>query len=310
VQPDVKPGKYVYVVCSTQDDHFAEIAAVSILSLRLASAHARVTVLTDRATASLDSPGVAALHNAADDFIAVDCPGSNAIARSRFLKTSMRSLLSGPFLYLDSDTIIMKSPDAVWNIAADIAASPNLGVNGKPYLCADETPETCALLGWRLGSRRYLNAGVIYFADNNAARAVGEQYHSSWLEFQRVVGKPNDQLAFNHAVDLAQPRLVILPCSFNAQITMNPMALRGAVIVHFFTGDFENSLETIAHSAAKRLKRDGIMDTAAIRSAMETGNPWMRVDTYRKALAAGSYSSIGQVAFNRLARRYSGPTRS
>ena len=304
MQPDIKPGKYVYVVCSTGDDHFAEIGAVSIASLRLASPHARITVLTDRETANLDSPGVAAIRNAADDFVGVDCPGKDPIDRSRFLKTGMRGLVSGPFLYLDSDTIIMKSPDAIWNFAGDIAASPNLGINGKPYPCSDETPETCAALRWTLGSRRYLNAGVIYFADNDAARAVGEQYRSSWLEFQRVIGKPNDQLAFNHAVDLAKPRLAILPCTFNAQITMNAMALRGAIIVHFFTGNFEHSLETVAHSTAQRLKRDGTMDTSAIQSAMDSGNPWIRIDSYRKAIAAGRYSSIGRVAFDRLAKKF------
>jgi hypothetical protein len=303
VQPDIKPGKYVYVVCSTGNDHFAEMAAVSITSLRLASPHARITVLTDRATADFVSPGVAALRNTADDFVGVDCPGRNSIDRSRFLKTTMRSLVSGPFLYLDSDTIIMKSPDAIWNISADVAASPNLGVNGKPYLCSHEAPETCAALGWTLGSRRYLNAGVIYFADSHAARAVGEQYRSSWLEFNRVIGKPNDQLAFNHAVNFVEANFAVLPPSYNAQITMNAMALRGAVIVHFFTGSFENSIETVAHSAAKRLKRDGAMDTLAIRSAVDSGIPWTRVDTYRKAVAAGSYSSIGWIALGRLMKR-------
>jgi hypothetical protein len=273
-------------------------------SLRLLSPHARITVLTDRETSNLNSSALAAIRSAADEFIEVDCPGKISIDRSRFLKTGMRSLVSGRFLYLDSDTIIMKSPDAIWNTDCDIAASPNLGVNGKPYLCSDETPETCAVLGWALRSRSYLNAGVMYFADSKAARAVGEQYRSSWLEFQRVIGKPNDQLAFNHAVDLAQPRLVILPCSFNAQITMNAMALRGAVIVHFFTGNFENSLETVAHKTAKRLKDEGIMDTDAIRSAMASGNPWTQIDSYRKAIAAGRYSSIGRVTFDRLAKRF------
>lgn len=308
MQPEIKPGKYVYVVCATDDDYFAEIAAVSIASLRLVSSHARITVLTDRKTSTGKSPGVAAIRNAVDDFSVVECPGETSIERSRFLKTGMRDLVSGQFLYLDSDTIMMKSPDTIWSIDCDIAASPNLGVNGKPYLCSDESPETCATLGWILGSRRYLNAGVIFFADTEAARMVGEHYRSSWQEFRRVIGKPSDQLAFNHAVDLAEPRLVILPCAFNAQITMNAMALRGAVIVHFFTGNFENSLETVAHSAAKRLKRDATMDTSAIRSAMDSGNPWTRVDTYRKAVAAGSYSSIGRVAFDRLAKKLSLPT--
>jgi hypothetical protein len=216
----------------------------------------------------------------------------------------MRSLVAGRFLYLDSDTIIMRSLDAIWKIDCDIAASPNLGVHGKPYFCSEESPDACAALGWDLGSRRYLNAGVIYFADNEAARAVAEQYRLSWLEFQRVVGKPSDQLAFNRAVSIVDPRLVILPYSYNAQITMNAMALRGAIVVHFFTGNFENSRETVAHQAAQRLKSDGVLDTAAIRSAVASGNPWTQIDSYRKAVAASRYGTLAKVALGRLMRRY------
>ena len=125
----------------------------------------------------------------------------------------------------------------------------------------------------------------------------------SWLEFKRVMGKPNDQLAFNYAVDAAEARLTILPCSYNAQIAMNVMTLRGAISVHFFTGSFENSLETISHTTAKRLKSDGIMDTSAIQSPILSGNPWTRIDSYRKAVAASCYFSIGRVAFETLAKR-------
>jgi lipopolysaccharide biosynthesis glycosyltransferase len=304
VQPDVKPGKYVYVVCSTRDDHFAEIAAVSIASLRLHSPHARVTVLMDRQTAKLDSPGVAAIRSNADHVVSVDCPGRTSIDRSRFLKTGIRSLVSGRFLYLDGDTIIMKSVDAIWKIDGDVAACPNLGIAGKPYFCQDEMPETSATLGWTLGSRRYLNSGVIYFADSQAALSVGEKYRTSWLEFNRVTGKPNDQLAFNHALDLVEANVAVLPLAYNAQITMNAMALRGAIIVHFFTGNFENSLETVAHQAAQRLKRDGILDTIAIQSAVASGNPWTQIDSYRKAIAAGHYGTLGKVALGRLMQRY------
>jgi hypothetical protein len=98
-------------------------------------------------------------------------------------------------------------------------------------------------------------------------------------------------------------RLTVLPSAYNAQISMNALALRSAKIVHFFTRDLESSLETIAHTAAKRLKREGILDTSAIRSAVESANPWTRIDSYRKAIAAKSYSYVGRLAFDRLTKR-------
>jgi hypothetical protein len=298
----VKPGQYVYVVCSTGNDYFAEMTAVSMATLRMASQHARIAVLTDRETSLIESPAMSAIRAAANELTIVDCPGDSSIIRSRFLKTGMRQLVSGRFTFLDSDTIIMRSPDAIWSIDCDVGASPDLAPSGKPYLCSSALPETCAALGWTLGSGLYLNAGFIYFADSEAALAFGEQYRLSWLEFQRLTGHANDQLAFNHAVNVVGPRLAVLPSSYNAQISMNVMTIRGAMIAHYFTGKFESRDDTIAHTTAKRLKSEGVLDIALLRSAITNGNPWTRIDSYRKAVAAHCYLKVGGVAFNRLLR--------
>jgi hypothetical protein len=298
-----KPGAYVYVVCANRSDHFAEMAAVSITTLRMASPRARIIILTDLATSILDSPGVSVIRAAANDFMIVDCPGDSSFSRSRFIKSNMRRLVNGRFVYLDSDTIIMKSPDAIWQIDCDVAASPDLGSDGKPYMCENALPETSAVLGWALASRQYLNSGVIYFADSEAAHAVGEQYRLSWSEHLRVTGKANDQLAFNRAVDVARARLTIIPGSYNAQISMNVMTLRHATIVHFYTGGFERSLETVAHTAAKRLKSDGTLALAAIQSAVLCGNPWTRIDSFHKAAATGRYWDVGRVVLDCASKR-------
>jgi hypothetical protein len=303
MQRNFVPGKYLYVVCSGGDDHFVEIAAVSIATLRLASPRARIAVLTDRQTSLVESPGVSAIRAAVDDFIVVDCPGESPMIRSRFLKCSMRAIVNGRFLYLDSDTLIVGSLDSIWGLDCDVAASPDLSPEGKSYLSLDALPEKCAALGWAMHPRPYLNSGVIYFTDGDAARALGDQYRLSWMEFVRVIGQANDQLAFNRAIDVSEAKLAVLPLCYNAQITMNAMALRGAKILHFFSGNFDDSVETIAHTTAKKLKTDGVLDTAAIRSTLASGNPWTRIDSYRKAVAAGCYSQIGRVAFERLTNR-------
>jgi hypothetical protein len=294
-----EPGQYVYIICSNDNDHFAEIAAVSMASLRMVSPNSRVLVLTDRETSLIESAGLSAIRDAADKLAIVDCPGDSPMARSRFLKSSMRQLVNGRFVYLDSDTIVFRPLDGIWNSDCDVAASPDLGSDGKPYLCSNTLPE-CAALGWTFRPRPCLNAGVIYFSDSEAARDVGEQYRLSWLEFLGVTGRANDQLAFNHAVDTACAHLGILPLSYNAQISMNLMTTRGAKIAHFFTGDLERSFETISHIAAKRLKTDGILPIEPLRMAVASGNPWTRIDSYRKAAAVSQYATIGGGRFDRI----------
>src|SRR5664279_2575014 len=114
-----KPGQCVYVVCSGGNDYFAEMAAVSAATLRIAAPQTRITILTDRQTAALDSSGVSALRDAADDVIVVDCEGDSPVIRSRALKTGIRRLLRGPLLYLDSDTIVMRSLEDIWRYDCD-----------------------------------------------------------------------------------------------------------------------------------------------------------------------------------------------
>ena len=292
-------GKYVYVVSSTERDYFAELAAVSMASLRLASTTVQIVVFTDRQTSTVNSPGVAAIRDASDDFIVVDCPGITPLHRSRFLKTSIRSLTSGRFVYLDSDTIILKSPDTIWAIDCDVAASLDVAPNGESHSSLRALPLTNATHE-TTRSLRYLNAGVMYFADSSAAHAVGEQYRSDWSQSLQTTGRPNDQPSFNRAAHIAGARLHVLPASYNAQISMNPLLLRGAKILHFFTKDLESRDDTIAHIAARRLKSEGILDKSGLQRAIASGNPWTRIDSYRKAVAARHYSAIGTIAFNRL----------
>jgi hypothetical protein len=303
VQPERRQGCYVYVLSSSGDDYFPEITAVSIASLRLLCPDARIAVISDRQTSAVNSPGLAAIRPVVDDFLVVDTPNQNPFVRSRFLKASIRSLVPGQLLYLDSDTVIMRSPAAIWRVDADVAAAPDLSTVGKPFPASDAQEGATPKLGWKLSQQPHLNAGVIYFADTKASCAVGEQFHKSWLEYCRVTGNHHDQLSFNHAIHAVEARLSILPSIYNAQISMNVLALRGAVIVHYFTSNLVNSQETIAHTLARRLKHDGILDTTILRTAIESRNPWTRIDSYRKAVAARRYFAIGRIAFDRLAKK-------
>ncbi len=248
---------------------------------------------------------MAALRTAADNVIVVDCDGDSALIRSRALKIDMRRLIRGPLFYLDSDTIVMQSPDDIWRIDCDVAAAPDLSPLGQPYPATTALPDIRAALGWSFGAQPYLNAGVIRLADNDAAQALMDRYHASWVEFRRVMGQPSDQPAFNRAVAATPARLTILPATYNAQIPMNAIAVRGAKIVHYYSGNFANRDDTIAHPVGQRLKSSGTLDLQALRAAINSCNPWTRVDSYRKAVATRRYWRLGQVAFDRLIKKFS-----
>ena len=169
----VNAGQYVYVICSAGSDYFAEIAAISIATLRIVEPTSRIVVLTDRPTSQLRSAAISIIRNAADFFKIVDCPGDSAIYRSRYLKTSVRELVAGRCVYLDSDTIVMKSPACIWKLDCDVAACPDLAPNGKSYCSSNALPEECGKLKmdpwlWTLPERwvffLFRSSGAIDFA--------------------------------------------------------------------------------------------------------------------------------------------------
>jgi hypothetical protein len=302
MQSDI-PGQFVYVVSSAGNDFFSEMTAVSMASLRATSPQARIVVLADRETMRLETPGVQHIRDMADRVLTVDCPGDSPMPRSRYLKCNMRQLLTGRLFYLDSDTFILRSPHDIWNRDCDVGAAPDLAPSGKPYMASDGERALHPGLNWKFWRGLYLNAGVIYLADTADAHSFAAQYLAAWTEFKAVTGGVREQPAFNRAIALTTTRVEVLPSSYNAQISTNAMTLRGAKIVHYFTGQFDRSVETVAHTIGRRLRAEGMLDVAAIRAAITSGHPWTRIDSYRKAIASGQYRDIARVALDRARKR-------
>ena len=51
----------------------------------------------------------------------------------------------------------------------------------------------------------------------------------------------------------------VLPTTWNAQLSMNPMVVKNAAIVHVFTGQFDTRNDTVLHATAKQLRADGAL---------------------------------------------------
>lgn len=101
--------KYLYVIISDLQDIYFEQAYISILSLKESNPNAFISILTDSETKkNIDESSRSSINNFVDEFIVVNIPSSfSKKHKSSWLKTSMRSYISGDFLFIDSDTIIL-----------------------------------------------------------------------------------------------------------------------------------------------------------------------------------------------------------
>jgi hypothetical protein len=278
----------VYVLSASDADPFAEMAAISVASLRISNPQAEITLVTDQSFDRLTTPGRKYLEANIDKAKIVEFPGSaSQIERSRYLKCHLRHLIDGPFLFLDIDTLVLAGLGAIDTTAMfqnlDLAAVANIEPDGLSHSC--EVNEHFKIMGWPTAPRTYLNAGVFYLADTPAAHEFSNALIRSWEEYVHKVGKFNDQPAFNRAIIETNPRFFELPIDFNAQIVMNPSLALDAKIIHYFTGHFEERVDTIGHLLAKQLKHNGSFDEDTLAKAVASRNPWVRIDTVKKAIS-------------------------
>ena len=98
--------KVVYAVTSSGRDRFSAMTRVSIASLRISNPFVEVTVACDDVSAAALKRSCDPLLKEVDNFIICGTPEGEVGYRNRHMKTRLRQIIEGSFLYLDSDTLV------------------------------------------------------------------------------------------------------------------------------------------------------------------------------------------------------------
>lgn len=231
--------KYLYVLTSTENDNFLEQTFVSILSLKQKTPNAFVALLTDKCTEETFVHGRENIRELCDEFVVKDFDKTlSGKVRSRLLKTNMRNLVDGDFLYIDSDTVILDNLSEIENTSADFAGiqdwhcvfSKNIQFHAsqklKSQICTDEKFSL---------SEVYINSGVLFVRNNQRNRDFFKQWNELYLECLQKHGISQDQptLAYiNYKNDFP---IHELDGSWNCQLPNGLKYFRTAKILHYFT---------------------------------------------------------------------------
>lgn len=291
---------YVYVISTDGTDYISEMAAISILSLKLTNPLAKITVVLDQDTLRAECNGMAAVMKLADYHIVINVDYRDCLVRSRYMKASLRNIINGKFIYLDCDTIIMKNIDDMWLNDADLAAVSDMNVRLNRYVFTDAQRAAYAAMGWNIPLRGYFNGGVLYFNDSASSKKFGREFLDLWVTQYERIRKPNDQYAFNHLINIGEYNLRCLSYRYNAQVVSNPLAAFNASIIHVFSGNFESRDDTVLHFAAKKLKTYNEIDDHCLRNTIEKGNPWRSLDSLKKCISVRRYDLALKLMISRV----------
>lgn len=227
--------KVVYVVVSSPNDIYLEQAYVSMFSLKHHMPDAYIVLLTDRLT-SESLKGIRKEEvKYADEIIVVDYDGNhfNAQQRSRQIKTSIRNLIEGDFLYIDCDTIITRRLDDIDKVDVPIAACRDLhcSFSDNPYNYVNVSMGKALSFPIEEESIFY-NGGVIYVKD------VPET-HEFYYRWNMNLNKGYSKNVFMDQPSFAKTNYEFghmisnLPDEWNCQLKYGLRYLNDAYIVHY-----------------------------------------------------------------------------
>ena len=272
---------YVYGVIASPKNYFAEMAAVSMSTLRAAAPGARIVALTDGPTSEISFPALEIVRSLVDEWVVEDLPADwSGVQRSRHLALKMRHLIDGHIVQLDADTLIAHDPSDIANHSTDFAAVADIYDMPEGDLLRVHQEN-----GWEISSP-YMNGGVWSARDTQAMRDFFDEAYALWVE-GGTKGIYSDQYAISRALKKTSLPMTWLPLKYNFYMSYLGKVYMKPSIYHVFSGDFDTRLDTLLHILAKSLKTTGQLDEDLLESFRRDKNPWTRPSHPKQFYALG-----------------------
>ena len=234
----------VYVLVANEKNLYLEEMWVSIFSLRRHHPEATVKVLVDMETKEYLSR-FPQLTSMIDETVVVQTPaGYNAKQRSRQIKTTIRNVLKGDYIFIDTDTVICKPLDGIVEDIAEMKDFKGIAAVREGHVTMKDTlfPPTGTVK--RIfdidisQSPLMTNSGVMFVADIPFTHEFYKRWNENWKRSCFEKGNSQDQPSL-YATD-CQYGYVIRELSgiYNAQVAMSLKYYADAVILHWWHMDF------------------------------------------------------------------------
>lgn len=233
--------KAAYVLTCSESDNYLEQAWMSIWSLKHHNPTMQVALVVDDASCALiQSTYRKEILTLVDELVCVNVLDSfDQRAKSRWLKTSLRTHIEGDFLFIDTDTVVCGSLLEIDNLDCSIGAV----IDENSYRPLSKDIPKLHKLQWLARQCRievdfcqlpYYNSGVLYVKDNAETHTLYDQWHKQWLNNYEK-GVFQDQIALYHTTLTSGIHITELPPVLNCQITEHGLnVLAEARIIHYY----------------------------------------------------------------------------
>lgn len=226
--------KIVYILVSDNADYYWEQTYVSMMSLLHYNPSANIVLVVDQETHHNLVGNRECIISFTKEYYIKDIDSSlSKKIRSRLLKTSIREIVNGDFLYLDCDTVILGELPLI-EVSCDVAA-----VYLYHYKELSKSPSYFSVLcemdacGEQFISEDYYNGGVIYARDTVTAHQLFAHWHSLYKSFLTKFNIDTDQQSLYVVNNKMNCIIRALPDEFNFQVGYGMEFISKAIILHY-----------------------------------------------------------------------------
>lgn len=178
--------KLVYVLTCAPEKTYIEQALMSVYSARHWNPEAHIVLITDNLTDALLTGKRGEILQYISEKIVVPFPDTdNMMYRSRWLKTSVRSLIEGDFMFIDCDTLCQKPLGEIDSFECSVGAvyESHLPVSQFCNSLLQKAKELTSTIGVDIEAEEYYySSGVLFVRDTPQTHRLYELWHQYWLE--------------------------------------------------------------------------------------------------------------------------------
>ena len=227
--------KLVYVLTCGEEGTYIEQALISAYSARYHNPDAHIVLIVDDKTNELLVGKRAEVLEYVTEKVVVDVPKEfNLMQASRWLKTSVRNIIDGDFLFIDCDTVITQSLEEVDHFECEIGAVLDSHRPVSRYNPVDRNNliNLAFKCEWDYSELEYYySSGILYVKDNNNTKLFYKQWHEYYI-YTSSLGINIDQISFERAKQ-NYPIVRTIDDIYNTIMYIRPKFINNARIIHF-----------------------------------------------------------------------------
>ena len=272
--------KLVYVLTCSSEDNYIEQALMAIYSTRYWNPNSHITLIVDNLTNNLISGQRVEILNYISEKVVIpfEDDSLSMTYRSRFIKTTVRQIIDGDFLFIDCDTITQRPLSRIDSFQCEVGAVLESHLKVEEFcdsLYSLHKKRTQSIGVVLSEEKLYYSSGVLYVKDTPTAYALYNKWFIYWQDSYKI-GLFADQPALCKANREVGHIIKQIPDEYNCILFTQPPFTSDASILHF--SSYRNPSFLYTPSVLNSIKENGLNNDWIKQSILNPNSTFLPFD--------------------------------